>query len=359
MTNSNLQSPNPKSPASQHHPPQSRLTNNVSSSTIRNFRRFAVFTTAATYFLIFIGGLVRVSGAGLGCPDWPKCFGTWIPPTDVSQIPAKYDASLFNPVLMWIEYANRLVGVVIGFLILTTAVLAVKNFRHVPKILWPSLAAFVLVIFEAWQGSKVVSSELRPVVVSVHLLLALVVACLLIYATLQAYLLEHPNSAASAHYPESFSRWVSLLWLAGLVQMVLGTQVRSTVEAVREIFPLASEAVWLSHLGIINYVHALTGIVIATLTVFVAVQLLGRNAHPSSVVREAAWAMVILVAVQLFVGYVLMFLGLPAVMQVFHLWTGSLYVGVLFVLVAMLRYDASPSEPSHESSIEPSMEITK
>jgi len=96
---------------------------------VRNFQRLSLITTLATFFLIFVGGLVRVSGAGLGCPDWPKCFGRWIPPLRAEDLPAGFDEQTFNVTLAWIEYINRLIGVIVGFLILATALMALKHFR--------------------------------------------------------------------------------------------------------------------------------------------------------------------------------------------------------------------------------------
>src|SRR3989338_8742997 len=69
------------------------------------------------YFVILAGGIVRISGAGLGCPDWPRCFGRWIPPTDISQIPPHINTGDFNFRLAWTEYINRLAGVISGFVI--------------------------------------------------------------------------------------------------------------------------------------------------------------------------------------------------------------------------------------------------
>ena len=79
------------------------------------YQKTALITIAATFFLIFVGGLVRASGAGLGCPDWPKCYGLWIPPTTVEGLPSEFDESAFNAVKTWTEYVNRLIGVLIGF----------------------------------------------------------------------------------------------------------------------------------------------------------------------------------------------------------------------------------------------------
>ena len=89
-----------------------------------SFQRLALWTTATTYLLILVGGLVRASGAGLGCPDWPRCFGGWIPPASAADLPPGFDPAQFNATLMWTEYLNRLLGVTVGLLVLATVVSA-------------------------------------------------------------------------------------------------------------------------------------------------------------------------------------------------------------------------------------------
>ena len=101
------------------------------------FRTFSYLSTSLTYLLIFIGGMVRVSGAGMGCPDWPKCFDRWIPPTNISQLPDHIDPAKFNIVLAWIEYSNRLFGALVGLTITIALFLAIKYFSHRPTIKWP------------------------------------------------------------------------------------------------------------------------------------------------------------------------------------------------------------------------------
>ena len=101
---------------------------------MRLYKKFVFLSVLTTYFLIFLGGLVRVSGAGLGCPDWPKCFGRWIPPLNVRQLPADFDPQLFNFTLAWIEYINRIVGMLVGLLILISAILAIVHYRRQLKI---------------------------------------------------------------------------------------------------------------------------------------------------------------------------------------------------------------------------------
>src|SRR5215217_7559273 len=103
----------------------------IDSKANRRFRRLALNTVIVLYFLIIAGGVVRSTGAGMGCPDWPRCFGSWVPPTEVSQLPANYKelygAKLkgeveFNPVKTWIEYVNRLLGAFTGVMIFLTMV---------------------------------------------------------------------------------------------------------------------------------------------------------------------------------------------------------------------------------------------
>src|ERR687887_169782 len=126
---------------------------------LSSFQLLAVCTTASTYLLILAGGLVRASGAGLGCPDWPRCFGFWIPPLSAAELPPQFDPSLFNSTLMWTEYLNRLLGVTVGFLILATVVSAWRHHRREPRILCASVAALLLTGLQGWIGGRVVAND--------------------------------------------------------------------------------------------------------------------------------------------------------------------------------------------------------
>ena len=120
---------------------------------MKAFRTFAFLSTGLTYLLIFVGGLVRVAGAGMGCPDWPKCFGRWIPPTKLDQLPDYIDPAQFNIVLAWIEYCNRLFGALVGITITITLILGLKHYANFSRIRWTIIAAFVLTLIEGWLGS--------------------------------------------------------------------------------------------------------------------------------------------------------------------------------------------------------------
>ncbi|WP_254244830.1 COX15/CtaA family protein [Hymenobacter sp. BRD67] len=157
---------------------------------VRRFRFWSVLTVISIYLLILVGGVVRATGSGMGCPDWPKCFGQWVPPTEASQLPANYKqvytaqrvaknqklartlASLgfrqvageifahptqyieteFNAVKTWIEYLNRLLGALIGIFVFVTAVVALPYWRRDRPVVWLAVGAWVLTGFQGGWG---------------------------------------------------------------------------------------------------------------------------------------------------------------------------------------------------------------
>lgn len=303
---------------------------------ITNFRRLAVLTTAMTYLLVFVGGLVRVAGAGLGCPDWPKCFGRWIPPLHAGQLPPEIDPATFNFTLAWIEYINRLTGVGVGLLIAWLAVLSLIRMRNYPRILWPAILAALLTAFQGWQGSVVVASELEPVVVSVHMLVALVIVSLLVYLTVQTYRLEHPEIAA-ARYPSNLRIAVFVLWIFVLIQVVLGTQVRESIEILIRQFPLLSDPELVARVGLVGWIHTLLGIFVAIACWLVGFMIVNRSAPTDPLATQGAWALTGLALIQVILGLVLFAVGIPRVVQVLHMWIASMIAGLVLMLLALTK----------------------
>src|ERR1700680_3585357 len=125
------------------------------------FRRLAVVTALFAYLQIALGGLVRVSGSGLGCPDWPLCHGRPYPPADIHAI---------------IEYSHRAVGSVTGVLIIATVITAWVVFRtRRPIVAWLAAASLIGVVGEGALGGVVVAHDLAPWLVVVHLGLAMMI----------------------------------------------------------------------------------------------------------------------------------------------------------------------------------------
>ncbi|HEV3473851.1 MAG TPA: COX15/CtaA family protein, partial [Actinomycetota bacterium] len=115
-------------------------------------RRLTTATAAATLALVTIGGVVRATGSGLGCPDWPKCHGRWIPPLEIESL---------------IEYSHRLTAAVVGVLVLVTAYVAWRRARGDRAVLWPAAAAVPVVIVQAGLGRAAVVGELKVMAVAI------------------------------------------------------------------------------------------------------------------------------------------------------------------------------------------------
>ena len=289
---------------------------------LKSFQRLALWTTATTYLLILVGGLVRASGAGLGCPDWPRCFGSWIPPASAADLPPQFDPSQFNPVLMWTEYANRLLGVTVGFLILATAISAWRHHRHQPRILWTTIAAFLLVGFEGWLGGRVVAHELAAWIVTAHLIVAIVIVQLLLFATFEAFALQAPKAPQAP-----FLLLISLT----LVQAGFGTQVRGHIETAINA-GVARDAA-LATVGRLDYLHRdLAFVVLISATILT----LWLQTRRSPLVR---WSFVVLALAsnQIILGAVMAYGAVVPAAQVGHLTIASLLLGAETVLWLLSR----------------------
>ena len=143
------------------------------------FRRLAVVTAVFAYLQIALGGVVRVSGSGLGCPDWPLCHGRPYPPADVHAI---------------VEYSHRTVGPITGVLIIATVIgawLVMRNRR--PVVAWLATASLLAIAAEGALGGVVVINELASWLVAIHLGLAMVIlGCLIATAVMSM-----PDSAGA------------------------------------------------------------------------------------------------------------------------------------------------------------------
>ena len=205
---------------------------------LHRYRRIAWITLAAVYFLIMVGASVRASGAGMGCPDWPTCFGSWIPPTSVEQLPANYQEiyadrgyaeTEFNVVKTWTEYLNRLTGVTIGFLILLTAFYSWSVRSHDRAILTASVAAFLMTGFQGWLGSQVVASNLQPGMITLHMLMALAIVGTLLFSLARARR-GIMMAESIATLDPSFEKWLYIVMGFTVLQVTMGTQVREMVD---------------------------------------------------------------------------------------------------------------------------------
>jgi len=304
------------------------------------FRRFGILTIASVFFLIFIGGLVRSTGSGMGCPDWPKCFGQWIPPSDISELPLDYKTKFavagkeiadFDAFKTWTEYYNRLIGVVIGLFVFLTVIFALPYLKSTnKKIFWLSFLAFILVGFQGWIGSIVVSTDLATYMITIHMLIALIIVALLIYtvSASQDFVIYQINPLPG------LKTLIWVLLIIALVQTVSGTQVREAIDEIAK--RIDNRWVWTDNAGNIFLMHRSWSWFSLLISIYMMLQF-KKIFLRESILYKASLALVLLMCTQALSGAVLANLGFPSQFQSIHLTLGSLTVG-LIIFISILVF---------------------
>jgi heme a synthase len=311
------------------------------------YRSFAKLTIATVYVLILLGGIVRSTGSGLGCPDWPRCFGRWVPPTEVSQLPPDYKTRyaedglppskvIFDPVLTWVEYLNRLFGALTGLFIFVTLVLAPRG--------WPfgvTFAAFLLTGLQGWIGAKVVSTALMPAMITVHNALAQVI----VYLLLAGYILSRRERQVAEFKPQE--RNLALLsWVFVILQFYLGLGVRQWVDTLTQAGAakdaILADLIRGGHTGLFLF-HRSFSWIVAALLLWQGWRYFRKRKDAFDEGHALHQAAIGCVVLNVLVGVSLQMFELSAFAQPLHLLLGSVLLGVLFALslLALLGPKAS------------------
>jgi cytochrome c oxidase assembly protein subunit 15 len=321
----------------------SRLINPKNNN--RLFQKLALLTVIVVYVLILIGGIVRSTGSGMGCPDWPKCFGSWVPPTDKSQLPANYQeifgAKLkgeveFNVYKTWTEYLNRLFGAFTGLLIFGTLLASIPFLKRDRSIFYMSLLAFLLVGFEGWLGSKVVSTELAPVLVTLHMLLAIVIVFVLITSMARSFI--GYVSIGEIKQKKFINSWLLWTLVLTLLQVLIGTQVREELDGAIKELGNSSRGQWIENLGIKFYVHRSYSIIILLLHIGL-LYWLRRNEVSKGIIYKLSSALFLLIIVEIATGIIMAYFSVPAFAQPIHLTLATVALGIQFVLLLFINAD--------------------
>ncbi|MBX7256716.1 MAG: COX15/CtaA family protein [Candidatus Hydrogenedentes bacterium] len=315
--------------------------------TPRAFRIVGLTTVVAVYFLIAVGGIVRASGAGMGCPDWPTCFGQWIPPTDESQLPANYQEiyaergyadTTFNVVKTWTEYINRLIGVTIGILIFLTLVSSYSYWQTDRTVTVLSFVSFLLVAFQGWLGAKVVESNLTPLLITAHMVIALLLVSILLYVVVRAQRsVFHFGTVTPS--PGLQALMLVVLGLS-LLQVVMGTQVRETIDKAVELFGEDKRYLWAESLGFGFYVHRTFSMVVFAVNFALAMKIV-RETNEYGIIQVCAIAANALILFEIATGAALYYLAMPAVLQPTHLLLANLIFGLQFFMLLGYRYGSA------------------
>ena len=330
----------------------------MTDAKLRRFRRLGMLTVAAVYCLILIAGAVRATGSGMGCPDWPTCFGQWIPPTQENQLPDNYQqiyaergyaTTTFNAKKTWIEYTNRLVGVLIGILIFLT-MLSSRHFRTSNNLVTRlSVAAFFAVVFQGWLGSRVVASNLHPGMITLHMLLAQVIVATLICAVMRSQK-EVINTDGINQLPDAFKTVLLFAMGMTLLQMIMGTQVREAIDIIAR--SADTRSIWIEQLPLIFKVHRSFSSLILFTNLWCVYQV-WKHIPSSNPMRRFALVLGGLIVSTIIIGVIMDRLNIPAFVQPLHLFLASLIFGVQITVYLFLRYGVQQQQgraPNNQSA---------
>lgn len=228
------------------------------------FPKIVQIAIISLYLIFLAGSVVRMTGSGMGCPDWPKCFGYYIPPTSEEQITwkpntefkkgyiiikdeelfvaqkdiktasqfnannwetyTKHDYNIFNKYHTWTEYINRLVSVLAGFVFLFLIYGASKFCKTDKRIPLLAFAAFFLMLFEAWLGKTVVDTNLTPTIITIHMVVGLLIIGLLLQLKFIV------SDKKQYNYNSLFNKLLIVSVIFSLIQIAMGTQVRQFID---------------------------------------------------------------------------------------------------------------------------------
>lgn len=300
----------------------------------QSFIRYAKLVLYTIFAVILAGSIVRTTHSGMGCPDWPHCFGRWIPPLNAGQLPPDFEKYLrkqdidhsFNAFHTWIEYLNRMLTVLLGLFIVILNVKALRKYgKSRPSIFLLSLSLFVLVGFEAWVGKVVVNSNLGVLLITAHMIPALIIAGVCVY---MIHLLENKNKIEQP----SLKWFTWLAFVCVFIQTIIGTEVRSEVDNVSKSLKYTARETWLSQVGTALHTHELFAWVTALACIFIV----GKTFNYKET-QKLGLMVLIFVICELFLGLMMTQLQLPAFAQPLHLLFSSMLIVTLFTLLLRVK----------------------
>jgi protoheme IX farnesyltransferase len=319
------------------------MTNNLPIGST-NFRRLTIFTSAWILFLIFFGAVVRVTGSGMGCPDWPLCYNQIIPP---AELPA------------WIEFLHRVIAAIAGLLTVTIAVMAWRSYREYRSIYVSSVAAVALVLFQAFLGGVTVWYNNAPVTVIAHLIAAVSYLALTLVITVVAHLpAEYVTSPGIPTGHKGFFRFLIIAAVLLMVLLITGAVVVGTGTGLAcPDWPLCQGEIFPSnaHLGtIIQLTHRFTvatvGIILAAIVLIIRRRYAGQK-------LLVMWSTImgLLFLFQAGIGGLNVLMRLPRSINALHLTVASSVWGCLIILIVLFYFTGKSliPEETEEKESEP------
>lgn len=310
--------------------------------------------------LFVIGGLVRSTGSGMGCPDWPKCFEQYVPPTSESDLPKNYEeyykdkrlkktkrftqllhlfgfsnkaekiqqatqlneSHKFNVIKAYVEYINRLWGALTGIIVFICTLLSLQYFKINWRVFLFTFLGFIAVIFNALLGAVVVNSNLIGGIVTAHFIAAF--ASISFFIVARRYI----NNSSQVNFQNK--KISILLLLFASIQLIIGAFVRETYDLNFGVMTLDQT---IESLYPNLYYHGILGVIIMSLSIL---QLIRVPKH-GKVVKYAK-IIVFLTIAQIIIGPVSLIESFIEISKLFHISFGAgIYVLQFYICTSFLK----------------------
>lgn len=332
------------------------------------FTRITKIALVLVYLVIVAGALVRMTGSGMGCPDWPKCFGYYIPPTDIAELQwspnhafergqviiheekllvandnfttgttfdkshwenyTKHDYAEFNVMHTWVEYVNRLFGALAGVAVFAMAIVSLSFWKTNGKIILFSWLAVFLMGFQGWLGATVVYSVLNPVKITIHMIMALVIVAVILYILDKA----KASQVQLFKKDKTFNIFLIVSLLFTLIQVALGTQVRQFVDEQVKLLGYENLHLVMDSPQVTFYFHRTFSFLVFLINFWLYL----RNKRLNLGFDKTGWVMIILL-LEILSGVMMYYQDFPFGSQSVHLVAAAVLFGIQFYLILESR----------------------
>ena len=333
----------------------------------KQFKPLIITSLILIYLVIAAGAVVRMTGSGMGCPDWPKCFGYLIPPTERNQLEwkanhkynegqviivneslrvastdftssaryqtenweayTKHDYAVFNPTHTWIEFINRLLGALAG---LATLLLFVSSLWRIKSDVISTVLSFLIVLgmgFQGWLGKTVVDSNLLPFKITIHMAMALVLVLILIILLAREKQLKKISEKST-----TIQRVLVFGLFLTLIQIAMGTQVRQFVDEQMHAFNLEEASAWLSNAPLLFYFHRSFSLLVLLVHGY-----LGYLLFQKKILPNVFTVILFLLVAEILTGIWMYYFDFPFSSQPLHLVLASLLFGAQSYFILTLK----------------------
>jgi len=312
--------------------------------TIKNFYKTSIITVILLYILVLIGGFVRITKSGDDCPDWPKCYGSWIPPFSIEDIPENFNPTQDKVYGSWIEYFNRLFGVILGISMIFTFYKSIYIFKIDKIIFYGSLTSLLLIIIAGWFGGQIAqnidgTNVMYQHSVSIHLYIAILTIISLVYTTNRSFLLLYPDCEKKTNYSDEVLFIFLAILILNLLLVFSGSFIRTFIDndLIKELPYFLRMEHYVYKTGLIKFIHPILGFLMLGILGILWNHIINIS-NSSNTLKMLVKVLLIIIGLQVIIGEGLRFNFIHETFRLYHLWLSTVILGIIIISNQRIRH---------------------